>query len=344
MSNHRQTEVPRTKWVNYAIEKVTYSAKEAGKLIEKLGSVREAYNTLHSLLDVEVSGPIAYNIVVGKDCIAYIHQNKMREGVVFDDPVGKKAATSSELTVQWYPRNTGEVLIDVSAPIYVNGEHFGAIRMAVIPKAKKTMPTFLGLIVGSGLLPLILQYVTDRHVSFFSLGLWLVLAAATIWMYKKYFIEPVRELERLAGTMVRADLSWIAKAGKNDEMGQIIYKFNSVVVFLRLSIGATKQESAILTESTREIAASIEENNNAVGRVVNTIHHIMDETDIEAHTMESVSANIKKLEDGLTRVRSVIEHVARAAANQEGSVQNAVRVTETMIDEINTISGLSSEA
>jgi len=326
------------------MEKVTHSAAEAGRLIERYGSFKEAYHALHNLLDADVSDRISYHIVVGNDCVAYIHQNKMREGVVFDDPVGKKAATARDLTVQWYPRNTGEVLIDVSAPIYVHGEHFGAIRMAVIPQNKKTIPLFLGLIVASGLLPLTIQYIVDKHITIFSLGVWTALVAATIWLYREYFIEPVRELERLAGSLVRADLSWMAIAKKNDEMGQIIYKFNSVVVFLRLSIGSTKKESSILTDYTREIAASIEENNDAVGKVVNTIHHIMDDTDIESHTMESVSANIKKLEDGLTLVKSVIEHVARAAANQEASVNNAVKVTESMVDEINNVSGLSSGA
>ncbi|PKM81699.1 MAG: hypothetical protein CVU89_08070 [Firmicutes bacterium HGW-Firmicutes-14] len=336
--------IPRTKWINYAVDKVSQIAKEAGKLIEKHGSAQEAYNELHLLLDKEVNDNISYNIVVDKHCVALVHQNKMREGVVFDDPVGKKAAAAKELTVQWYPRNTGEVLIDVSAPICVKGEHFGAIRMAVVPQSKKTIPLFLGLIVASGLLPLVIQYIVDKHVTLFSLGLWLVLAAFTIWVYKEYFIEPVKELEKLAGSLVTADLSRMAKAKKNDEMGQIIYKFNSVVVFLRLSIGATKKESDTLMDSTLKIAKGIKENNSAVEKVVNTIRHIMNDTDIETHTMDSVSSNVRKMEDGLTLVNSVIEHVSSAAANQAGSVSNAVSVTETMVDQINIVSGLSSEA
>ncbi len=344
METRENKKIPRTKWVNYAINKVTHSAAEAGKLIEKYGSVKEAYQALHNLLDGDVGDHIAYHIVVDKNCISHIHQNKLREGIVFDDPVGKKAATTTKLLLQWYPRNTGEVLIDISAPIYVKGKHFGAIRMAVIPKPKKTIPFFLGLIVGSGLLPLVVQYIVDRRITITSLVLWMVLAAATIWTYRKCFIEPLRELERLAGSLIRGDISQMARAKKNDEMGQLIYKFNGVVVFLRLSIGETKKESGILMESTREIAASIEENNTAVERVVQTIHHIMEDTNIESYTTDNVSANIKKLEEGLTLVNSVIEHVTKAAADQELSINDAVKVTDTMVDEINTVSGLSSEA
>jgi len=326
------------------MDKAPHSAEKAAKLIEQHGTVKGAYNALHELLDREVNEHIGYNIIVGTDCISHVHQNRLREGVVFDDPVGKKAAAAKELTVQWYPRNTGEILIDVSAPVFVKGEHIGAIRMGIIPKSKKTIPLFLGLITASGLLPLILQYIVDRHITLSSLVLWLALVAATIWMYKEYFIEPVRELGRLADSLVRADLSQMAKPRKNDEMGKLIYKFNGVIVFLRLSIGSTKDESSILMDSTRKIASSIEENNSAVDKVVKTIHHIMKDTDIESHTTESVSSHIRNLGEGLGMVNSVVEHVSAAAANQETSVNNAVRVTETMVGEINEVFGLSSEA
>ncbi len=344
MDTHKNDKIPRTKWVNYAIDRVSRSAVEAGKLIEQFGSLENAYAALHRLLDGDVGQHIAYHIVVDKNCVAQVHQNKLREGVAFNDPVGRKAATTNSLLLQWYPRNTGEVLIDVSAPIYVHGVHFGAIRMAVIPKPKKTIPLFVGLIVVSGLLPLFIQYIVDRHITPVSLLLWIVLAAATLWTYRKSFIEPVRELERLAGALVQADISQMAKAKKNDEMGQLIYKFNGVVVFLRLSIGETIKESGILKESTREIAGSIEKNNKAVENVVKTIHHIMADTNIESYTTDSVSENIKKLEEGLTLVNSVINHVTKAAAHQELSVNDAVKVADTMVEEINTVSGLSLEA
>lgn len=330
--------------VKQAIEKVTRSSQEAGRLIERYGSLEKAYQTLHDLLDVDVKNNIAYHIVVGKNCIAYVHQNKIREGVLFKDLVGKKAAAARELTVQWYPRNTGEVLIDISAPIYVKGEHFGAIRMALIPKTQNIIPIFWGLCIASGLLPLVSQYIISREVSIVPLLLWLMLVTVSGWMYKEYLIRPIKELESLAGTLVKADLSQIAKVKKNNEIGSIIYKFNSLVMFLRSSIGATKQESGVLMDSTREIAAAIEENNAAVENVVNIIHHIVEDTDIETHTVDSVSTHIQKLVDGLSLFKSVIDGVSEAAADQENYVEDEVRVIDSMVKEINTVSGLSSEA
>jgi len=49
---------------------------------------------------------------------------------IFDDPVGKRCGDHEmEYLVQTYRRDTGEVMHDVSAPIYVQGRHWGGFRI-----------------------------------------------------------------------------------------------------------------------------------------------------------------------------------------------------------------------
>lgn len=50
---------------------------------------------------------------------------------IFDDTTGLKAATntSKEYLIQSYRRDTGEIMHDVSSPVYVFGKHWGAIRI-----------------------------------------------------------------------------------------------------------------------------------------------------------------------------------------------------------------------
>jgi hypothetical protein len=49
---------------------------------------------------------------------------------LFDDPVGLAAARNDkELLVQVYFRDTGEKIWDISAPVHVNGRHWGAFRI-----------------------------------------------------------------------------------------------------------------------------------------------------------------------------------------------------------------------
>ena len=49
---------------------------------------------------------------------------------IFDDPVGKKlAANTRPLLFQTYVRDTGEVINDLSIPVLVQGQHWGAVRV-----------------------------------------------------------------------------------------------------------------------------------------------------------------------------------------------------------------------
>jgi len=55
---------------------------------------------------------------------------KCRSKRIFDDPVGKKLATNTKpFLFQTYLRDTGEVINDLSMPIFVQGRHWGAVRV-----------------------------------------------------------------------------------------------------------------------------------------------------------------------------------------------------------------------
>ena len=49
---------------------------------------------------------------------------------IFDDPVGKQCGKHEmPFLIQTYRRDTGEIMHDISAPIYVNGRHWGGFRI-----------------------------------------------------------------------------------------------------------------------------------------------------------------------------------------------------------------------
>ena len=49
---------------------------------------------------------------------------------IFNDPVGLAVAKNTEnLIVQTYPRDTGEVISDVGVPMFIDGRHWGGIRV-----------------------------------------------------------------------------------------------------------------------------------------------------------------------------------------------------------------------
>ena len=49
---------------------------------------------------------------------------------IFDDPVGRKCGAHEQaFLLQTYRRDTGEVMHDLSVPIYVQGRHWGGFRL-----------------------------------------------------------------------------------------------------------------------------------------------------------------------------------------------------------------------
>jgi len=91
---------------------------------------------------------------------------------VFNDPVGLKAAQNTEKGLQQvYYRDTGEVMWDVSSPIFVKGKHWGGFRiglsMVEIDHAKtQLMTTLVTMMSGILVLSLVLTFISvNRSLS-----------------------------------------------------------------------------------------------------------------------------------------------------------------------------------
>lgn len=52
---------------------------------------------------------------------------------IFSDPVGKRCGAHTQpFLIQTYRRDTGEIMHDISAPIYVRGRHWGGVRIGYV--------------------------------------------------------------------------------------------------------------------------------------------------------------------------------------------------------------------
>lgn len=57
---------------------------------------------------------------------------RVRHKRIFDDPVGARlAANTGSILFQTYSRDTGEIVNDISVPIYLGAEHWGAVRIGL---------------------------------------------------------------------------------------------------------------------------------------------------------------------------------------------------------------------
>ncbi|MCY1546307.1 hypothetical protein D9M68_822970 [compost metagenome] len=57
---------------------------------------------------------------------------RVRHKRIFDDPVGARlAANTGAMLFQTYSRDTGEIVNDISVPVYLGPEHWGAVRIGL---------------------------------------------------------------------------------------------------------------------------------------------------------------------------------------------------------------------
>lgn len=158
---------------------------------------------------------------------------------IFDDPVGIKAARNTEPVLQQiYPRpGTGETLWDVSAPIYVNGEHWGAFRVGM--ELTENLER--------------VQNATVRSVATTAGVIALVFGFA--WFFGGYLSDP---LERLSEAAVRAssgDLSGTIDIPNRGEITTLANSFSSMMSQLRVLLDELEQRVA---DRTRALETSTE--------------------------------------------------------------------------------------
>jgi hypothetical protein len=59
-----------------------------------------------------------------------VDAKKNRTKIIFNDRTGLAAArNTAQYLLQEYPRDTGEMIYDMSVPIYVRGQHWGCVRV-----------------------------------------------------------------------------------------------------------------------------------------------------------------------------------------------------------------------
>ena len=90
-----------------------------GELAYAIGIDTNGYVPTHNM---RYSQPLT-----GNEKVDFVNNRSKR---IFDDPVGRKCGAHEQpFLLQTYRRDTGEIMHDISAPVYVNGRHWGGFRM-----------------------------------------------------------------------------------------------------------------------------------------------------------------------------------------------------------------------
>ena len=140
-------------------ESIAVKIREAS---DSTKSLEEQIEQIRPILDKELERD-EYFVIVDENGFAYIHTNRLREGTAFTDKVGLAAARTDTGLLQVYPRDSGEVLIDASCPLFTDatGKRFN-IRMGRLVHRPFIGLMFTILTAISSIIPALIVYLSSK--------------------------------------------------------------------------------------------------------------------------------------------------------------------------------------
>lgn len=208
---------------------------------------------------------------------------------IFGDDVGITAARNQQpYKFQEYRRDTGEVMWDISAPVYVKGRHWGAFRIGFsIEETNKQIAATINRMIFEGV--------------FLTVAL-IVLAAYISYRISKRVNLLAEEVNRIAhGDFSLSNLPLDSR----DEVGNLSRSLNNMVLKLRDLAEKTRFSARLVDNYTREL---IQSTDNVSGAAKNV-----------ASKMVLVSETMQKMEESTDRVGTTSRVVSEELTNAEAS-------------------------
>lgn len=333
-----------------SLRKVQQAAKEIEEILQE-GTIQANSAEIRQKLDDILEGD-EYFVLVTREGLGIIHTNRLREGTLFNDTVGLNAAQTVEPLAQIYPRNTGEILLDASVPIRVNGKFAYSLRLGVVVPAL----SYAWKLVVAFVIP----------VLFVTVGLWLtesnwirtviavaaiVIAVLTGLSAYRSFILNWRDWIRVTKSISSGKLKARIQTNRRDEWGQMSFEINKMAIGMHGILSelrntslstkeiSTKQDEMVqeLLSASQQLSAGLQQVYGGAVEQANLVH------DTET-VLKTITALIRKAGIELKDTSMLAQEAEQAAQqgiqktnrlqNQMQRIEQASHTTETSMHEL----------
>jgi methyl-accepting chemotaxis protein len=257
---------------------------------------------------------------------------------LFDDPVGLKAAQNTAgFLRQVYKRDTGETMWDLSAPIYVNGKHWGGYRIGFsMDKVAADISENNSQILA-----------TLLKVMLFSLLFIFGLASVLI---SRGIVKPIKEVVEVANSVVTRDLEMITNDIKRIAAGDLNFQqgedgFN--IVGRRINV-RSNDEIGELAKSFNEMTGKLYEIGGAFADMYNRLYGLILGIKYSAQELHDTNEKMKymasEISSSMKQISSTTDQVAEGNSSQTVAINEILSAVNGMADIAKDIAGNSSEA
>ncbi len=247
---------------------------------------------------------------------------------LFNDPVGLAAAKYNNedgqgYLRQIYQRDTGETMWDVSAPVYVRGQHWGGFRIGFSMKQTDAAVAEL------------------RDTVALSMFLVLLFASATCLLVVSKMMRPLKDLTRAAERITEGSLEEQIKVESADEVGQLAGAFNKMtqVIVKNLQGEIDKSNRMVLSvkEAIQQLSTSANELMAISAQQASGSAEQAAAVQQATTTSEEIAATAKQVSDNAGRVESLADNAAASSADGQEAVSAAVDGMSHLKEQVQSI-------
>lgn len=289
---------------------------------------------------------LEYYVLVREDSYGEIHTNRLREGIYFKDPVGLQCAAVTETTPFFYPRNTGEQLIDVSTPIRLNGKkayvlRSGKVLQGVSRNIKYGLPVIILQCIG--LFELISGF-NRWHINFIAASA--VALSMVIFIADRFAFNRVyHRWTRILKTAARGDLTHQLFPKSRDEFGQLQFELNKMILGLADVIGQVEKGAGQVSLATERLSETAEETEKGTESIALTMQEVASGSEQQTVKIDEILSEMNQMSSEIQHIEANAQTVsAKSIASSEISargndlIQNVVKQVSTIDDTVSHLS------
>ncbi len=246
----------------------------------------------------ESNDDIAYFMLVDGAGKVLAHSDSTEQGKYLNDEIGLAAAMATDTVIHEVLSDSGELLFDVAVPLYIDGQHKGAIRVGVTANATRSISdTGRQVIVITGLTILIAGLIMAFFLS-------------------RRTLRPLHEIMDTSALVADGDLTRELQVKSDDEIGKVAASINEMIKGMRVLVSKTGEAAESVIVASKEVSAASDQTALAVSEVAEGVNRIAQGAHDQNEQAEQATSSMKGL-------HSAIEQIA------EGSQEQAIHVGKT---------------
>ncbi|MFA5515644.1 MAG: methyl-accepting chemotaxis protein [Desulfuromonadales bacterium] len=219
---------------------------------------------------------------------------------MFNDKEGLTAAQydgadGNKFLRQVYPRDTGELMWDVSAPVFVKGQHWGGFRIGFSMQEME-------------------QTIADlRNTVAFSLFLVLIAASLTILIVVNRLTRPLKQLTEVADRIADGQLDEKIDFASRDEIGKLARALNKMTQVILKNLQGEIDKSARVIVTVKE----------AIQQLLSSANEIMAITTEQSSGATQQATAVQEATTTSEEIAVTAKQVAENALMVEGMAEQA---------------------